>query len=65
MNPLSFVYSIRPRWTCVIPPVQGEGRMFIVKPLRQGGITSSIITHPPVEECIARLEAMTYGVVTR
>jgi hypothetical protein len=39
--------------------------MFIVKPLRQGGITSPIITHPPVKECIARLEAMTYGVVTR
>jgi heat shock protein HtpX len=32
--------------------------MFIVNPLRGGGITSLFSTHPPMEERIARLEAM-------
>jgi heat shock protein HtpX len=35
--------------------------MFIVNPLRGGGITSLFSTHPPVEERIARLEQMVYG----
>jgi heat shock protein HtpX len=32
--------------------------MFIVNPLRAGGITSLFSTHPPMEERIARLESM-------
>ena len=32
--------------------------MFIVNPLRGGGFTSMFSTHPPMEERIARLEAM-------
>ncbi len=35
--------------------------MFIVNPLRGGGIASLFSTHPPTEERIARLEAMAYG----
>ena len=35
--------------------------MFIVSPLRGGGIMSLFSTHPPMEERIARLEAMVYG----
>jgi heat shock protein HtpX len=35
--------------------------MFIVNPLRGGGIMSLFSTHPPMEERIARLEAMAYG----
>jgi heat shock protein HtpX len=35
--------------------------MFIVNPLRGGGITSLFSTHPPMEERIARLEQMVYG----
>jgi heat shock protein HtpX len=35
--------------------------MFIVNPLRGGGLMSLFSTHPPMEERIARLEAMVYG----
>jgi heat shock protein HtpX len=35
--------------------------MFIVNPLRGGGLTSLFSTHPPIEERIARLESMAYG----
>jgi len=35
--------------------------MFIVNPLRGGGISSLFSTHPPMEERIARLESMAYG----
>jgi len=35
--------------------------MFIVSPLRAKGITRLFSTHPPMEERIARLEAMVYG----
>lgn len=35
--------------------------MFIVNPLRGGGIVSLFSTHPPMEERIARLESMVYG----
>jgi heat shock protein HtpX len=35
--------------------------MFIVNPLRGGGVTNLFSTHPPIEERIARLESMAYG----
>jgi heat shock protein HtpX len=35
--------------------------MFIVNPLSGKGITKLFSTHPPIEERIARLEAMVYG----
>lgn len=35
--------------------------MFIVSPLRGGGMRSLFSTHPPMEERIARLEGMVYG----
>ena len=35
--------------------------MFIVNPLRGGGVLSLFSTHPPMEDRIARLESMVYG----
>ncbi len=35
--------------------------MFIVNPLRGGGLMKLFSTHPPMEERIARLESMVYG----
>jgi heat shock protein HtpX len=35
--------------------------MFIVNPLRGGGLVNLFSTHPPIEERIARLESMAYG----
>jgi heat shock protein HtpX len=35
--------------------------MFIVNPLRGGGMVNLFSTHPPMEERIARLEQMAYG----
>lgn len=35
--------------------------MFIVSPLRGGGMRSLFSTHPPMEERISRLEGMVYG----
>jgi len=35
--------------------------MFIVNPLRGGGLQNLFSTHPPIEDRIARLESMAYG----
>src|SRR5262245_59477170 len=35
--------------------------MFIVNPLRGGGLSNLFSTHPPLEDRIARLESMVYG----
>ena len=37
-----------------------SAHMFIVNPLTGGGLSSLFSTHPPMEERISRLEAMTY-----
>ncbi|HKL48141.1 MAG TPA: zinc metalloprotease HtpX [Desulfuromonadales bacterium] len=46
-------------------PMQGHNEasahMFIVNPLRGGGISSLFSTHPPVEERVRRLEGMKLG----
>ena len=39
--------------------------MFIVNPLRGGGLVKLFSTHPPMEERIARLEKMVYGQAIR
>jgi len=39
--------------------------MFIVNPLRGGTFVKLFSTHPPMEERIARLEAMVYGQAVR
>ena len=39
--------------------------MFIVNPLRGGGLRSLFSTHPPLEDRIARLEGMVYGQALR
>jgi len=39
--------------------------MFIVNPLRSGGIVNLFSTHPPMEDRIARLESMVYGRAVR
>lgn len=38
-----------------------SAHMFIVNPLRGGGVTNLFRTHPPTEERIRRLEQMAYG----
>ncbi len=38
--------------------------MFIVSPLRGGGFTKLFSTHPPMEERVAKLEAMVYGTIS-
>src|SRR4030095_1668215 len=35
--------------------------MFIINPLRGGGLVNLFSTHPPLEQRIARLEKMVYG----
>src|SRR4030095_15799088 len=39
--------------------------IFIVTPLRGGGLVNLFSTHPPMEERIARLESMVYGQAIR
>jgi len=65
-NPMSLAGALRKLHTATerIPmdASPATAHMFIVNPLSAGGIMSLFSTHPPVEERIARLEAMVTGV---
>jgi heat shock protein HtpX len=64
-NPLSLANALRRLDTAVHEiPMQASpatAHMFIVNPLTGGGLMKLFSTHPPMEERIARLEAMVYG----
>jgi heat shock protein HtpX len=68
-NPLSLANALRKLDMRVKQiPMQASpatAHMFIVSPLTGGGIMSLFSTHPPMEERIARLEAMVYGSAAR
>ncbi len=64
-NPLSLASALKKlAATAEAIPMQASpatAHMFIVSPLTGGGIKTLFSTHPPLEERIARLEAMVYG----
>lgn len=64
-NPLSLANALRKLEVKAkeIPmnATPATAHMFIVNPLRGGGIATLFSTHPPMEERIARLEQMVYG----
>jgi len=64
-NPLSLASALRKLDAAAhaIPmnATPATAHMFIVSPLSGGGIVKLFSTHPPMEERIARLEAMVYG----
>jgi heat shock protein HtpX len=67
-NPLSLAGALRKLEARAKQiPMQANpstAHIFIVNPLRGGGIAKLFSTHPPMEERIARLEAMVYGRTT-
>jgi heat shock protein HtpX len=64
-NPLALANALRKLHTGVqrvpMDANPATAHMFIVNPLRGGGLVNLFSTHPPMEERIARLEAMVYG----
>jgi len=64
-NPLSLAGALRKldRQAKEIPmeASPSTAHMFIVNPLSGGGLMKLFSTHPPMEERVARLEAMVYG----
>jgi heat shock protein HtpX len=64
-NPLSLANALRKleakAETVPMNATPATAHMFIVNPLRGGGMLSLFSTHPPMEERIARLEQMVYG----
>jgi heat shock protein HtpX len=64
-NPLSLANALRKMASLVerapMEATPATAHMFIVNPLRGGGILKLFSTHPPMEERIAKLEAMIYG----
>ncbi len=64
-NPLSLASALRKlEQKAEQIPMQASpstAHLFIVNPLAGGGLMSLFSTHPPIEERIARLEAMVYG----
>jgi heat shock protein HtpX len=68
-NPLALANALRKLHTGAqrVPmnATPATAHMFIVNPLRGGGLVNLFSTHPPMEERIARLEAMVYGQAVR
>lgn len=64
-NPLSLANALRKleakAEAIPMDATPATAHMFIVNPLRSGGMANLFSTHPPVEERIARLEQMVYG----
>lgn len=64
-NPLSLANALRKlQMRSQQIPMEANpatAHMFIVNPLRGGGLANLFSTHPPMEERVARLEAMVYG----
>jgi heat shock protein HtpX len=65
-NPLALADALKKleRGTQVMPmqnTTPATSHLFIVNPLRGGGVMKLFSTHPPLEERIARLEAMARG----
>ncbi len=64
-NPLSLASALRKleakRDEIPMNATPATAHMFIVNPLSGGGIIKLFSTHPPMEERVARLEAMVYG----
>jgi heat shock protein HtpX len=64
-NPLSLAGALRKLDASAkrIPSnaTPATAHMFIVNPLTGGGLAKLFSTHPPMEERVARLEAMVYG----
>ncbi|MFA6470343.1 MAG: protease HtpX, partial [Bacteroidota bacterium] len=68
-NPLSLANALRKLHAGAerIPmhATPATAHMFIVSPLTGGAFLNLFSTHPPMEERIARLEAMVYGSTVR
>jgi heat shock protein HtpX len=68
-NPLALASALKKLHTGAqrIPmdATPATAHMFIVNPLRGGSFVNMFSTHPPMEERIARLEAMVYGQAIR
>jgi heat shock protein HtpX len=68
-NPLSLASALRKLHTGAqrvpLDANPATAHMFIVNPLRGGGLVNLFSTHPPMEERIARLEKMVYGSAVR
>lgn len=66
-NPLSLANALRKLHTAATQiPMKANpatAHMFIVNPLRGSGIAKLFSTHPPIEERIARLEAIATGII--
>ncbi|MFN0156709.1 MAG: zinc metalloprotease HtpX [Bacteroidota bacterium] len=64
-NPLSLANALRKldakAKQIPMEATPATAHMFIVSPLTGGGLMSLFSTHPPMEQRIARLEAMVYG----
>jgi heat shock protein HtpX len=64
-NPLALASALRKLQTgsqrVPLDANPATAHMFIVNPLRGGGIVNLFSTHPPLEDRIARLERMAYG----
>jgi heat shock protein HtpX len=64
-NPLSLASALRKlhatKEEIPMAAVPATAHMFIVNPLSGGGLMNLFSTHPPLEERVAKLEAMVYG----